>query len=88
MIVNVNRPNIKIILVEPSGEINLGSVARLCKNFGIQELRLVNPRCDVKSVETRKMALKGIDLIKDKIIFNDRLKSNFWNGMLRFGKRN
>tara|TARA_Y100001968_G_scaffold333185_1_gene394589 strand:- start:1608 stop:2342 length:735 start_codon:yes stop_codon:yes gene_type:complete len=56
---------IKVVLVETIGAINLGSVARLCKNFGVNELRLVSPRCDPNDLEARKMALKG-----EKILIN------------------
>ena len=49
----------KLILVEPSGPLNIGSVARLCENFGIKELRLVAPRCDPNDEEARRMAVKG-----------------------------
>ena len=45
---------IKIILVEPRGAINLGSIARLCENFGIKELRLVSPHCDPNDPEAKK----------------------------------
>ena len=48
-----------IILVEPSGEINLGSIARLCANFDVDELRLVKPSCNPNNLESRKMAIKG-----------------------------
>ena len=37
---------LKIVLVEPAGPINVGSVARLCENFSVNELRLVSPECD------------------------------------------
>ena len=39
------------MLVEPAGPLNIGSVARLCANFGVSELRLVAPRCDHLSEE-------------------------------------
>ena len=55
----MNKNCIKIILVEPIGPINLGSVARLCENFGVDELRLVSPRCEPNHPEARKMAIKG-----------------------------
>jgi len=55
--------NLKIILVEPNGPINVGSIARLCSNFQIEELRIVSPKCDINSLETKKMALKGIKYI-------------------------
>ena len=48
-----------LILVEPSGPLNIGSIARLCENYGVKELRLVSPRCDPNNEEARKMAVKG-----------------------------
>ena len=56
--------NLKIILVEPSGTLNVGSIARLCSNFNVDELRIVSPKCDIYSLETKKMALKGINFIQ------------------------
>ena len=61
----VSRQSTKLILVEPSGPLNIGSVARLCENFGIKELRLVAPRCDPNNQEARKMAIKGKRLLDD-----------------------
>jgi len=61
--------NLKIILVEPSGPLNIGSVARLCSNFQVDELRLVSPLCDINSLETKKMALKGIKFINNSSIY-------------------
>jgi len=54
-----NYSNLKVILVEPSGPLNVGSVARLCSNFEVEELRIVSPKCDIFSLEAKKMALKG-----------------------------
>ena len=62
--------NLKVVLVEPSGPINVGSIARLCSNFGVNELRIVSPQCDVFSLEVRKMALKGQSYIDNCKIFN------------------
>ena len=54
-----NFSNLKVILVEPNGPLNVGSVARLCSNFEVEELRIVSPKCDIFSLEAKKMALKG-----------------------------
>ena len=51
--------NLKVILVEPKGPLNVGSVARLCSNFEVDELRIVSPKCNIFSLEAKKMALKG-----------------------------
>jgi len=64
------KPAIKIILVEPNGPINVGSIARLCSNFKVDQLRIVSPRCDIHSLEAKKMALKGFSYIQDSKIFN------------------
>jgi tRNA C32,U32 (ribose-2'-O)-methylase TrmJ len=33
-----------VVLVEPAGPLNVGSVARLCANFAMAQLRLVAPQ--------------------------------------------
>ena len=56
--------NIRIVLVEPAGELNLGSIARIMKNMGLTRLVLVNPRCDLESDEARQMAVHAVDLLE------------------------
>ena len=51
--------NICIVLVEPQGPINVGAVCRSMMNFGIRDLRLVNPCTDYNSLQAIKMALKA-----------------------------
>ena len=63
--------NLTVILVEPSGPLNVGSVARLCSNFEVQELRIVAPKCEIFSLEAKKMALKGQKFIDDCKIFDN-----------------
>ncbi len=55
---------IQLVLVEPAGPLNVGSVARLCANFGIAGLRLVAPRCDPLGEEARRMAVHGVGLLE------------------------
>lgn len=59
-----NLAGVRIILVEPAGDLNVGSVARVMKNMGLHQLILVNPQCDPKSLQARKMAMHGIDVLK------------------------
>ena len=71
MILGKNFSNLKIILVEPNGPLNVGSVARLCSNFEVDELRIVSPKCDIFSLDAKKMALKGQELLFNcKIFYN------------------
>ncbi len=48
---------ISIVLVEPAGPLNVGSVARIMANLGLSRLVLVNPQCDPLSEEARQMAV-------------------------------
>jgi len=72
-----NFSNLKLILVEPSGPLNVGSVARLCSNFEVDELRIVSPKCDIFSLEAKKMALKGQKFLKHCNVFDDLQKAIF-----------
>lgn len=55
--------NIRIILVEPAGPLNVGSVARVMKNMGLQHLVLVNPHCNPVGAEARQMAVHAADIL-------------------------
>ena len=57
--------------MEPNGPLNVGSIARLCSNFEVKELRIVSPKCDVFSLEAKRMALKGQCYIDNCKIFNN-----------------
>ena len=61
--------NLKVVLVEPNGPLNVGSIARLCSNFEVNELRIVSPKCDIFSLEAKRMALKGQSYIDNCKIF-------------------
>ena len=58
---------IKIVLVEPAGALNVGSVARVMKNMGLRHLTLVNPQCDPLGGEARQMAVHAVDLLEAAI---------------------
>jgi len=62
---------LKIVLVEPAGTINVGSVARLCENFSVNELRLVSPRCDYLSQEAKKMAVRGLKILEEAKVYKN-----------------
>jgi len=77
MILGKNFSNLKIILVEPNGPLNVGSVARLCSNFEVDELRIVSPKCDLFSLDAKKMALKGQKFLDNCKIFCNLEKAIF-----------
>lgn len=55
--------NIRIVLVEPQGPMNIGSVCRAMKNFGLRELVLVRPGCAL-NIDAIKMALTARDILE------------------------
>jgi tRNA/rRNA methyltransferase len=61
--------NISIVLVEPQGPINVGSVCRSMMNFGCSDLRLVNPCCEYRSLDARRMALKAESILTHAPVF-------------------
>lgn len=71
MILGKNFSNLKVILVEPNGPLNVGSVARLCSNFEVDELRIVSPKCDIFSLKAKKMAFKGQKYLDHCKIFDN-----------------
>ncbi len=54
---------IRIVLMEPAGALNVGSIARVMKNMGLKHLVLVNPQCDPHSGEARQMAVHGYEIL-------------------------
>lgn len=60
---------LRVVLVEPEGEYNVGFVARLCKNFEVDELFIVRPKCDINSAI--KFSARGEDILRNARIVND-----------------
>jgi tRNA/rRNA methyltransferase len=60
----LNKEKIVVVLVEPQGELNIGSVARAMLNFGVSELRLVNPVADHLSRDARLLAVKAASVLE------------------------
>ncbi len=65
------RTTLKVVLVEPAGPINVGSVARLCENFDVDELSIVSPKCDYLDPEAKKMAVKGKNILEEAKIYKN-----------------
>ncbi len=61
----------RIVLVDPAGARNLGSIARVMKNFGLDRLVLVNPQCDRLSDEAMHMAVHAKSLLETAIVVPD-----------------
>jgi len=59
-----------VILVSPQGDANVGGIARLMANFDLSDLRIINPRCDLKSDLCRMMSLKAYPILEKAKIFS------------------
>jgi tRNA/rRNA methyltransferase len=60
--------NIRIVLVEPEGSFNIGSVARIMKNMGMEELALVNP-VDFRNDDAYRAAVGARELLDRASVF-------------------
>lgn len=60
-----------VVLVGPQGSLNIGSVARAMLNFGLDELRLVNPAVSHLNDEARRMAVKAVHILEQAKIYPD-----------------
>ena len=67
----VDLKNTRIVLVEPAGARNVGSIARVMKNMGLTQLVIVNPECDPLGEEARMMAVHGLDVLESARVVPD-----------------
>lgn len=67
----IKLSQVRIILVETAGALNLGSVARVMKNMGLSQLVLVNPQCDRYSEEAQHMAVHAKNILDNAQIVKD-----------------
>ena len=61
--------NVFFVLVRPVFLGNIGSIARVLKNFGCSNLRLVQPPPNYKDSEARRMSVGAFDVLKQAQVF-------------------
>lgn len=59
---NTSMPDVRVVLVEPRSEGNVGAVARAMRNFAVDDLVLVRP-CSLGD-EARKRAMHGLPVLE------------------------
>ena len=79
-----NSLNLAIVLVEPQGALNIGSVCRAMLNFGFVDLRLVNPQVDHLTFDARMMAVKAVSVLETAQVF-ETLEVALAGSVLSFG---
>ncbi|MEM1623048.1 MAG: RNA methyltransferase [Sulfolobales archaeon] len=57
-------PRIRLVLVEPEGRMNFGQILRLSRNFGIDDICVVNPKFDIRDREVIDFAASGASLVE------------------------
>lgn len=84
MSMDTTPPRLAVVLVEPQGALNIGSVCRVMMNFGLSDLRLVNPQVNHLSDDGRRMAVKAAPLLEAARIFSS-LEAALEDCTLAFG---
>lgn len=62
---------LSVVLVEPETPGNIGSVARVMKNFGVRQLLLVNPKCNHLDGEAYGRAMHAQGILKAAAVVKD-----------------
>ena len=71
----MNIKNVYFILVRPQLGENIGSVARALKNFNINKLRIVNPRCNWPNKKALATSVGAKDVLKSSKVYGSIEKS-------------
>lgn len=59
---------LRVVLVEPEGEINVGFIARLIENFCVDEFYIVNPKINI--TDARRFAARASHILDKVVIVN------------------
>jgi tRNA/rRNA methyltransferase len=62
---------VRIVVVQPAGARNMGSIARVMKNMGLSQLVIVSPECDPHGEDARHMAVHAVDVLEGATIVPD-----------------
>ncbi|MBN2232209.1 MAG: RNA methyltransferase [Deltaproteobacteria bacterium] len=62
--------NIAVVLVEPKLDENVGAVARAMKNFAVNRLLLVAPRCDHLTERARRRSCSAEDILESAVCYD------------------
>ena len=63
------------ILIRPQLGQNIGSCARVIKNFGFSKLSIVNPRDGWPNYKARMTSVGAFDMLKKVKVYNNTLES-------------
>ncbi|MDI9619921.1 MAG: RNA methyltransferase [Candidatus Nezhaarchaeota archaeon] len=63
-------PHVRVVLVEPLYEVNVGLTCRVMKNFGFRDLCIVKPRSHISDT-ARRFAVKAVDVLESASIVDE-----------------
>jgi TrmH family RNA methyltransferase len=63
--------NVRVVLVRPKFAGNIGAVARVMRNTGLDQLTLVAPQADLEDREARKLSTHGESILDRATIVDD-----------------
>ncbi len=66
----MSTENLAVVLVEPQGARNIGSVSRAMLNFSVTDLRLINPQTDHLGHAARQMAVKSTPVLENARVYS------------------
>jgi len=62
---------LKLVIVSPKYQMNVGYIARIAKNFGIEKLHIVKPRANIVGKKAIMFSKHAHDLLENAAIYND-----------------
>jgi len=62
---------LKLVIVSPKYQMNVGYIARIAKNFGIEKLHIVKPRANIVGKRAIMFSKHAHDLLENATIYND-----------------
>ncbi|CEM38457.1 unnamed protein product, partial [Vitrella brassicaformis CCMP3155] len=67
--VTTSGGSVVVVMVEPFLDQNVGATARAMMNFGVPNLRVVNPQCDIRSDDARGRAVRAEAILDEAEVF-------------------
>lgn len=80
----MKKEQLTVVLVEPQGPLNIGSVCRAMMNLGFSNLCLVNPCTAFNGLDAKKMALAALPILENATVV-DTLEGALKDCQLTFG---
>jgi tRNA/rRNA methyltransferase len=62
-------PSVAVVLVKPQIEGNVGAIARAMMNFGLEELRIVSPECEI-GLDARRRAMHAEGILQNAKLYS------------------